>query len=252
MLAQVGPPLTKVTVRAMPQSRLTQRLFGDLGRIMLPDFDRGRPGRRPTRPLAELEFRTIPTATYTPGLCQSSLVTVHFVPDGPLAGADTPVRPTGIEVSENYVISDLDRLRRGGELSEAQRERLGIACADIDPRHSGTIDAPDEMMLVGDVQALTALIEAARAGQVRIALNCPVPRDDPPTSESACRQRVAELDVRQVSTVARCDPPPAAGAGCFELGVGGMSVRFESDSVTTAPSRVVIEPMIVIADELID
>jgi hypothetical protein len=62
----------------------------------------------------------------------------------------------------------------------------------------------------------------------------------------------AQFDLRQISMVARCDPPPAPGAGCFWLYVGGLSVRFESDSITAPPSRVIIEPMIVVADERID
>jgi hypothetical protein len=54
-------------------------------------------------------------------------------------------------------------LLRGGELNQEERELLGTACAAIDPRHTSTIDAPDEAMLVGDVHVLAELLDAARA-----------------------------------------------------------------------------------------
>lgn len=252
LLASAPEPLTRANVRTMPQEALTRRLFGDLGPIMLPIFSRGRPGRTPTRPLDSLVFLTVPTASYSPGLCRSSTVTVHFDPDGPLAGADTPVRPTGIEVSQFYVIADLARLRRDDELGQEGRARLATTCAAIDPRQTWNISAPDEHMLVADVQIFVDLVEAARAGPVGVSLNCPGPADQPPTTEAACRQIVAQLDIRRISMVARCNSPMTHAAGCFWLDLGEKSVRFESDSITAPPSRVVVEDMIIIADERID
>jgi hypothetical protein len=251
LLAREPAPLTKVTARAMPREALARRLFGDLGRIMLPAFFRGAPGARPTRPLDSLEFLTIPTATNSPGLCASSAVTVRFAPDGPLAGGDTPVRPTGIETSQFYVVADLGRLRRRDELGEAERRRLNLDCAAIDPREVSNISAPAEYMLVADLRILADLLEAARAGHTAMRVNCTVARDAPPVSESACLQRLAQLDIRRVSMVDRCEPPSNGGA-CFSAAVEDTSVRFESDSMTAPPSRVFVEPLIVVADQRID
>jgi hypothetical protein len=252
LVAAEARPLTKITARAMPQAALTRRLFGDLGQIMLPAFDRGSPGHRPTRPLGSLEFLTVPIATATPGLCETSSVTVHFEPDGPLAGADTPVHPTRIETTILYAIEDFAALRRGDDLSRSGGERLALDCADLDPRQATTIRADGGEMLAANLRILGDQLEAARAGHPHASLVCPGPDDMPQVSASDCLSSFAQLDPRHIWTVSRCQVPPAGVAGCVDMGVDGMSLRFESASIIAAPSRIVIEPIIVVADERID
>jgi hypothetical protein len=245
-------PFTKITARAMPQAMLTRRLFGDLGQIMLPALDRGSPGHRPTRPLASLEFLTVPTASWTPGLCETSSVTVRFEPDGPPAGADTAVHPTRIETSPLYAVANLGALRRGDDLSRGGRERLALDCAGLNPRRITTIRAESDSMLAAGIRVLADQLDAARSGHPQATLVCPQPANMPQSSAGECLSSFAQLDARQIWTISRCQAPPAGVAGCVEMGVEGMSLRFESASITAAPTRIVIEPMIVIADRLID
>src|ERR1700710_483490 len=162
LLAREPEPLTKVTVRTMPEQVLARRLFGELGRIMLPDVYHGRPGRRPTRPLDLLSFATVPGAANAEGLCETQWVTVYFEPAGPLRGADTPVRPRRINSSTAYIVRDLARFRAASSGDSESERNADAACRAIDPRLAHSIAGRSEDRVDGGLRLLLPFIDAAK------------------------------------------------------------------------------------------
>jgi hypothetical protein len=210
LLARAPVPLTKITVRSMPDQVLTRRIFGDLGRIMRPLLDRGQPGVRPTRPLGRLSFMTIPHASDVAGLCESLWVEVGFEPAGPLSGANTHVRPNGFTEHTIYLVGDLPRLLNLEGAEDDERPRLDARCAGIDPRSVSTIAASDGEVAARAVRLVEDLLGAARAGRPVAALVCEnlVPPGEPPLAPAACLQFASRLRADNVFAVYDCTPPP--------------------------------------------
>jgi hypothetical protein len=248
--ARAPVPLTKPSVRAMPAQVLTRRLFGDLGRIMLPNFWRGQTGVRPTQPLRRLEFLTVPrVAGYEAGLCESSWVTVEFEPVGPLRGAETVVRPARVRSVIGYLTVDP---RRGGDataLDDAGKARLDMICRRIDPRTRNLFSAREPQMAMQGRRLIFDLVEGARAHHVATALDCThmVPPGDSPLTAEACVQAVARFDLDSLGGVEACGPAPAYPPSCYLVTVENIEVRFTLGA-GRAVEQVRLEPMIVFAD----
>jgi hypothetical protein len=127
-----------------------------------------------------------------------------------------------------------------------------LDCADLDPRQANTISADDEAVVADGVRILADQLESARAGRPHASLDCPQFGNVPQASAGECLMSFAQLDLGHVLSVSRCENLPAGAARCVEMYVSGMSVRFVSASITEAPSRIVLEPEIVFADQRID
>jgi hypothetical protein len=254
LLAREPIPLTKMTVRSMSEQVLARRIFGDVGRIMRPVSDHGQRGVRPTRPLGQLSFLTIPHASDVPGLCETLWVNVSFEPAGPLSGADTQVRPNGFTEHTIYLIGDLPRLRNLEGAEDDERPRLDARCADIDPRSVSTIAAADGAMAARAVRLSEDLFGAARAGRPVGALVCEglVPPGQPPSASAACLQFLSRLRTTNISAVYDCTAPPPGTSSCFYVSNDGIALRFEFRPNDGRPSRIVAEQEIIVADQMID
>jgi len=255
LLAREPVPLTKMTVRSMPDRVLARRVFGELGRIMRPVPDRGQPGVRPTRPLGRLSFMTISYASDVAGLCETLWVNVEFEPAGPLAGANTRVRPNGFTEHTIYLVGDLPRLLNLEGAEDDERPRLDASCARIDPRRVSTIAASDGAVAARAVRVVEDLLGAARAGRPVAALVCEglVPPGQPPLSPAGCLQFVSRLRVDNVSAVYDCTPPPPGISSCFYVSNDGIALRFEFRPSDRRPSRIVAQQEIIVGpDRMID
>lgn len=254
LLAREPAPLTKISVRAMPTRVLTRRLFGDLGWMMLPNFSRGQPGVRPTRPLRDLYFMTTPHAAgWQAGLCESSWVTVLFEPVRRVRGADTVVRPTRFSSVTGYFAADPRRVRDAAPSDDAAQARLERLCRRIDPRTRNLFSAGREDLARPGLLLLVDLVEAARGRRVMAALDCThmAPAGDPPLTADACLQTVAGFDPDRLSSVDDCGPEPLYPPLCYLVRVESIELRFRLGT-GGAVEQVVLSPMIIVADRRID
>ncbi len=252
LVAAAPEPLTKVTARSMPERLLTRRLFGDLGRIMLPNIYRGHPGRRPTRPLDMLSFVTVPRAANAAGLCETQWVTVEFEPAGPLRGADTPVRPRRIDSETAYIVRDPARFRGGSDGGAGREASADAACRAIDPRHTHSIAARNEAFIQLGLSLLLSFIDVAKEGRAPAPLDCSETMvDGAPLGEARCLAEIGRLGVQDVGSIAMCEPGPPS-AQCYQIYIGGYGLTLITDPQGRRVVRATLVTMIVIADERID
>ncbi|WP_165190492.1 hypothetical protein [Caulobacter soli] len=97
-----APALSKMQARALPPAELTQRVMDQVADLLIP-APQPSSGRKPLRPLRDLDFATAPRATYVPGVCARDEVIVTFAPVGDTAqGPDTPVRASSLSAHSRY------------------------------------------------------------------------------------------------------------------------------------------------------
>jgi hypothetical protein len=248
-----GVVLTKNEVRRMAPETVARRIFGELGPLMLPVADRGEAGVRPTRPLRRLFFYTLPHGANIAGMCRTELMVVEFEPAGPLAGADTPVRPRRITSAPAYFVRDRARLRAGdpNEDEAEDDDRIDAACAAIDPRRAHIIRAQHEYQLGIGLQLLLDLAEAARAGRALVPLDCSsLAEIGTPLTDTQCLAEFARLGLDAVVLISPCDPP--AAIVCHRLFVGGYQVDLGMTPNNQRLARARIDALIVVADRMID
>ena len=102
MASAQAPTLSKTQVHALTPAETTARVMDQLGDILIL-AQPPRSGRKPTRPLRDLDFTTLPRATYIPGVCARDDVIVTFEPvDGEAKGPDTPVRASSLSAHTRY------------------------------------------------------------------------------------------------------------------------------------------------------
>ncbi len=254
LLVREPVPLTKPSVRAMPAQVLTRRLFGDLGRIMLPNFWRGRPGVPPSQPLRRLEFMTVPRAVdWEAGLCQSSWVTVEFEPAGPPRGALTVVRPSRVNSSTGYFAAELRQARDAAQLDDTGQVGLDRLCRRIDPRERNLFSARDPQLGRQGLRLIYDLVEAARANRLRASLDCThmMPASDPPLTAEGCVQTIARFDPDRLAGVEDCGAEPAYPPNCYLLSIQTVEVRVRLGA-GRAIEQVSLEQMIVTGDTIRD
>jgi hypothetical protein len=239
-------------VRSMPPRVLARRLFGDLGRIMLPAFFHGHPGRRPTRPLGFLEFVTVPRAASVEGMCETQWVTVYFEPAGAQRGADTPVRPRAITSSPGYIIRDLARVRANPAGDAENESNADAACRAIDSRNEHSISGHDAFEVQAGLRALLALIDAAREGRSLAPLDCSdAVMDGAPMGDAACLAAIGRLGVGDIALIGSC-ASDAAGPRCHRIAAGEFEMRLVMEPNGRQLAHAKLETMIIIADERID
>ncbi len=97
------PALSKTEARALPPADLARRVMDQVADLLIPAPPPPPSGRKPTRPLRDLDFATAPRATYVPGVCARDEVIVTFEPVGdPARGPDTPVRASSLSAHSRY------------------------------------------------------------------------------------------------------------------------------------------------------
>jgi hypothetical protein len=252
LLARDPVPLTKMTVRTMPERVLSRRLFGDLGQIMLPDVYHGHPGRRATRPLDLLSFATVPRAANAEGLCETQWVTVYFEPAGPLRGADTPVRPRRVASVEGYIVRDLARIRADPAADAEDEPNADAACQAIDPRNAHRISGRSEFHVQSGLRAVLALIDAAKEGRTLVPLDCSeAMMDGAPLGDAACLAAVGRLGIGDISGISACDSAPPSTL-CYRISLGGFEMTLVTGLNGRQLIRATLESMIIMSHERID
>lgn len=97
-----APPISKTQVRALPPAEATARVMDQLGDLLILAPQTPPSGRKPVRPLRDLDFTTVPRATYVAGVCARDDVIVTFEPIGDAKGPDTPVRASSVSARTRY------------------------------------------------------------------------------------------------------------------------------------------------------
>jgi hypothetical protein len=214
-----GIVITKTEARSMGEESLTRRLFGGLAPIVLPVPDRGQPGVRPTEPLRELSFFTVPVSSGVPGLCKTEKIMVELTPVGASAGADTPVRPRRFISESALVVRDWAQLLaypRGTQ--DRDQARDNAACALIDPRSARIIWARSDYAFLESLTLFQEFIGTVQNGREPLSLDCSgVAGSETPLNDQQCRDRFIALDPRAVTGISTCDRPSAIGCQRIEF-----------------------------------
>jgi hypothetical protein len=187
-------PLTRESVRKMPDEELARRVFGDLGHVMYPQPRYEPRGARDPMWLRGLEFVTRPRGSYRAGVCETDSVHVGFEPLPFTLGDDPPVRPYRFDKYENFFIQDFSAARSGDPpADEEAKSELDSACREIDPRTKRLIAATTAFEVVAGLGSLAALIEAAKKGRALAPLECK-DRSGEPVAQSNCLVNLSHLD----------------------------------------------------------
>jgi hypothetical protein len=220
---RAAPPITKTQVRSLPADETKRRVLAQLSDLLVMDAPAANStGHKPKHPLDDLWFYTRPHGTATRGVCVSSIVTVRFraVDDGP-RDADTPVRPSDIEVSAQYHLlrhvepKDLDELDSDGQL------RADRQCAALDPRTMSTITARDEETLVTGLWLLR---------QAKAAIGTPkMPAMACEGYKQSCETVLAAIDPARVSSVSTCPEAPRNNR-CYEVEADDTAAEIHVDA----------------------
>lgn len=244
--------LSKVAVRAMPPEELTQRLFGELSQMMMlvPENSQS---VRPTRPLTNLLFVTVPRASGEPGICVTEEVRVDFEPIREAADARTPVRPVGLSTSERLLVRESPTAAILEDEDDAETlRREQSACAAIDPRSAMRISAPSAFVLQEMMRHLRTLESQVRAGRLTASLDCSAmtAHGDPPMTDAACLAEIGRTRLDLPYSVSYCEPERTMR--CLEAAFATLNLRFEFAPAFDPPVKIVVEPMVVVADRRID
>ena len=187
-------PLTRESVSRMAPDQLARRVFGELGHVMYPLPYRPPQVGASMLPLQALAFLTRPRGSYRAGICETDRIVVAFERQPLAMGPDPAVRPYRFQVYEAFFVQDFDAAREGGppEDEEADAE-LGQRCAAIDPREKQLIVADSAFDVVGGLDSLADLVEAAQAGRAPAPLQC-VDEREQPVAEADCLRRLSRLE----------------------------------------------------------
>jgi hypothetical protein len=239
------PPLNWGRVRDLPPEALARQLFGEVGRIMylrpiqLPDLT-----RYPDLALRSLTFLTRPRASYRAGVCETDSVTVEFEPVPSALGPDPPVQPSRFELSTQFIVQDLAKVREGRS-SDDDRPALERACRAIDPRQVSLVAAESEYEVTGAVGLLAELVVAARAGRAPAPLECRSLAGEA-LREADCLRNIARLQPERtyhVELIPDCVPGDAT-RHCRRALVGDspqpVDVRFEVARGSERPTRITV------------
>jgi hypothetical protein len=215
MAAAQAPTLSKTQVRALTPAEATARVMDQLGDILIL-AQPPRSGRKPTRPLRDLDFVTVPRATYIPGVCARDQVIVTFEPTGAdAAGPDTPVRASSLSARTAYRLlapppRDDDYYDNGPP--PAARE----ACGRL-----GRPGATESFFLAPTAEAalsgawwLTQLARQAATPEPGFTLDC-----KPGSGPTNCTTIAQSLTLDQLSSVDPCaeDWQGPAPLACWEI-----------------------------------
>jgi hypothetical protein len=251
-----APTLSKTQVRALPPAEATARVMDQLGDILIL-AQPPRTGRQPVRPLRDLDFATVPRATYIPGVCARDQVIVTFEPaDGAAPdGPDTPVRASSLSARTAYRLlapppREYDYYQAGPP--PAARE----ACGQL-----GRPGATETFFLAPTAEAalsgawwLTQLARQAAAPRPGFTLNC-----KPGAGPANCGAIARSLTLDQLSSVDPCaeDRQGSTPLACWEIEAwsaeGPYELRvFVTRGADAKLARVEMNPEAYNGDEWVD
>ena len=234
--------ITKIESRSLPPRVVTQRVFSQLAaKMRFEPYPSGRP--KPKLPLSDMQFWTVPRATYVSGLCESNLITVYFEPVGPKKGADTKVAAAGLEASSSFhFLAEPPASQE--DVSDAAWARTNKACARLNPEKF--FHAKDAYSALAGAIALQKVIQAAQRDMP--ALLC-VFGSEP---AEACRQRVAKLSLANMSDVWPCQGADSAKS-CQTVWVNtGLSLTIHTVNGGDDLAQVELGELVTTGDERLD
>ncbi len=255
-----APTLSKTQVRALPPAEATARVMDQLGDILIL-AQPPRSGRTPVRPLRDLDFATVPRATYIPGVCARDQVIVTFEPAGDTvatgapSGPDTPVRASSLSARTTYRLlapppREYDYYQAGPPPAARQ------ACGQLArPGAAETFFlAPTAEAALSGAWWLTQLARQAAAPRPGFALDC-----KPGAGPAKCSAIARNLTLDQLSSVDPCaeDRQGPAPLACWEIETwtaeGPYELRvFVTRGADAKLARVEMNPEVYTGDEWVD
>ena len=260
MASAQAPTLSKTQVRALPPAEATARVMDQLGDILIPARP-PRSGRKPVRPLRDLDFVTVPRATYIPGVCARDQVIVTFEPAGADAkgaaasGPDTPVRASSLAARTAYRLL-ASPLREYDYYETGPPPAAREACGQL-----GRPGATDTFFLAPTAEAalsgawwLTQLAREAATREPGFALDC-----KPGSGSANCATIARSLTLDQLNSVDPCaeDRQGPARLACWEIETWTAEGPYELRVFVTRGegaklARVEMTPEVYTADERVD
>ncbi|HEX8654670.1 MAG TPA: hypothetical protein VF693_05550 [Allosphingosinicella sp.] len=240
------PPLTRNEASALSPDRLARRVLGDYSRTLLPltilplDHWPGAPVLR------EVAFLTPPRFAGQRGLCETDFLLVRMEPVGLIQGGDTRVRPRRIEVTTEFVAREIAAIEAGGQVTEREAEREGVACAGVDPREVGRIRAPSAGVAARGLRLAFAFVRTARTGRAVVPLACRLDDGAEPSPEAACLAEAGAMRLENIYLIGTCHDPEFPSADCFDVQSWGTQLRIWVRPGTEEPVRAAVEHVIYI------
>ena len=233
-------PITKTEARRMSLEKTKRRVLDQLGDVLVENT---RPtGRKPTRPLSDLTFRTIPRSTDKRGLCAYDVVTILFRPTNDQdLGADLPVRANGVVASTRYgLLKDVDAIEAYDDADP--RPADDRACRALDPDHY--FNAPDEIRAIEGARWFRSTITAASDPAVKVSCRTGVLRTD-----EACRALVTGLKLSHAWDIAESRVGTDA---CWTFTLGAYDLRACGPAGGSKVVRIEAEEQILLVHERVD
>lgn len=251
-----APTLSKTQVRALPPAEATARVMDQLGDILIL-AQPPRSGRTPVRPLRDLDFATVPRATYIPGVCARDQVIVTFEPAGDTttSGPDTPVRASSLSARTAYRL--LAPPQRVYDYYQAGPPPVArAACGEL--ARPGVTEtfflAPTAEAALSGAWWLTQLARQAAAPRPGFVLDC-----KPGAGPANCGTIARNLTLDQLSSVDPCaeDRQGPAPLACWEIEVWTAEGPYELRVFVTRGegaklARVEMNPEAYTADQRVD
>ena len=198
--ALAGAPISKTQVRALPPAEATKRVTDQLSDILV--LRQAAPtGRTPTRPLRDLDFTTVPRATWAPGVCARDAVIVTFEPvDSPAHGPDTLVRASSVSARTTYHL--LGPPKSGDAYYDAvPPAEARKACAELAGAGDALFfNAPTAEVALSGAWWLTQLARQASAPAPDFTLNCTFLVG----AARTCVALASDLSVADIASVEPC------------------------------------------------
>ena len=198
--ALAGAPISKTEVRALPPAEATRRVAAQLADILILRSPTPT-GRPPTRPLRDLDFTTVPRATWVQGVCARDAVVVTFEPvDSPAHGADTLVRASSVAARTTFHLLAPPKAEEA-YFDAAPPAAATRACADLASSSDALFfNAPTAEVALSGAWWLTQLAKQSAAPSPDFALTC----DLHGQADRTCAAIARDLSIADITAVDPC------------------------------------------------
>ena len=243
-VAAAAEPIRRSHVIELSDDALARRLFGDMGRDLIPgyrDRERLRLGRRSY----VLRYWTRPRRAATAGICESEELTILLRAESlPPQTPDPALHLTSIETRDWFFVADEDLARRDASLSPDQANRLDAACAALDPTRAERRAPAESSFQLMRAYALTAQLgDAARAGRAPAGLDCGrINSNRSPPTEAECLASLSVLRDRSVVAAQSCGEYGILAGGCLRAQTDDWFIYYLLDTASR-PTRILVQGM---------
>jgi len=233
-------PITKLETRRLPPEEVKRRVIEQLADALILQPD---PiiSKAPRRPLYELWFSTRAYPTHIPSLCAIDQLVVRFLPSGPLKGADTEVRASGIhQMATLYRFTSAPMSPEPDGVSAPSQLTAASQCAQLDVKDEGVFGADDEYLANEGVFFWNKLTDEIQSGVHKISLSC--------ADTAKCSAMIGRLKPGPIDSVHYCNKPTANCIAISTRDLLEVNIIFSDNTVVSASIR----EEVVIADAKAD